>query len=114
MSEKNGKKKSKKMRAAEKRAQQGRREAAGETIRHNVQAARSSWREAERVAEERSALTREGAELAPSRQVRRNREQRRDGLEERAVRLLVRDDEYIQSVLNERKKVDGASCTPPY
>lgn len=108
MAEKNGKKKSKKMRAAEKRARQGRREAAAKTIRHNVQAARSSWREAERVAEARTALTREEAEPAPSRQVRRNREQRRDGLEERAVRLLVRDDEYIQSVLNERKKVDGA------
>ena len=109
MAEKNGKKKSGRMRAAEKRARQRGREAAPETIRQNVKAARSSWREAERVATERAALEEEEArEPAPSRQVARTRQRRRDGLEERALRLLVRDDEYIRGVLDERKKVDGA------
>ena len=109
MAEKNGKKKSGRMRAAEKRGRQRGREAAPETIRQNVKAARSSWREAERVATERAALEEEEArEPAPSRQVARTRQRRRDGLEERALRLLVRDDEYIRGVLDERKKVDGA------
>ncbi len=113
MAEKSRKKKPDRMRAAEKRARQHQREGAAKTIQANVKAARSSWREAERVAAERAVLEEEEArEPAPSRQVERSRERRCEGLEARAFRLLTRDDEYVRNVLDERKQVDGATGVP--
>ena len=109
MSETNGTKKRRAGKGADKRARQRRREGAAETIRKNVKAAKSSWREAERVAAERAVLEEEEARPpAPSRQVERSRERRRDGLEARALRLLERNDEHVRNVLAERKQVDGA------